>query len=131
MHYYILNGTKPTRIKDAQAWAKWFKENPHSRTIAQNTVNNHLVNTVFTGIDFEHAQGDKRRKPYLFESYVWEHGAGKPSYTEKYKTYEKAVAGHTLMIRNLEAPPESPPEPSEKKWIADIKSWKAKKESGV
>jgi hypothetical protein len=96
--YYVLEGRKPVRVEDPQAWIEWYSKSIRERVLAHHEINGKLVRTVFTGLDF----GGKRGRPCLFDSYIWDKHAEDPEHAESHSTYDSAIEAHRRLIEALE-----------------------------
>jgi len=66
--YYILQGHDPIPLKDDQTlqWARWFET--AERHVAQDTVGDFWVSTIFLGLDQNYALVGE---PILFETMIF------------------------------------------------------------
>lgn len=53
-HQYTLNGHEPVPADDLLAWATWFEGSVGERRVAETTVGDARVSTVFLGLDHDH-----------------------------------------------------------------------------
>ena len=100
--HYIL--TKDKKIKDVPLlkWGKWMQG--RNRLLKQTMVNNHLVSTIFLGLD--HNFGLSRKK-ILFETMVFYKGKGTSRLNdeqERYSTYKEAIKGHNKLVKLIKKP---------------------------
>lgn len=93
---YILNGKTPVPCHDLLAWASWFET--ADRTVAQETIGESKVSTVFLGLD--HAFGGAA--PVLFETMVF--GGPLSDETDRYSTWDEAESGHKKMVERVSKP---------------------------
>lgn len=94
-HFYKLNGQEPVHCTLAEYAQSMSQES--NRIVAQNTVNNLFVSTIFTGIDHSFGMGEKR----LFETVIfgmeddihpkWQHA-----------TWNEAVEKHHQLVKMIE-----------------------------
>lgn len=96
--WYVLEGHKPKRAKDALAWERWQADHSPDRRVALDYVEGVMVSTVFLGLDHR-MPGD--RKPVLFETLVRGEGSPLDQECERYSTWEEAEAGHREMVQRM------------------------------
>lgn len=121
MRYYILNSQNlPERVYDVLEWAQWLENSPN-RQLANDTIGNVVVSTVFTGLDICLIEGIR---PLLWESMVF--GGLHDGYQCRYTSSEEALHGHELLVKlerssGVFTPPDeiSSPEPelSSEDWL--------------
>lgn len=93
LSYWILVGQTPIEV-EREEWGRWF-EGPE-RIIAQKTIGDVHVSTVFLGIDHSFQLGTPDI-PVLFESMVFR---GKLDETcWRYRSYIEAKRGHEKLVR--------------------------------
>jgi hypothetical protein len=94
--YYILTPDKlAIPCKNVIEWAMWF-ENMERRRVAQDTIDNNWVSTVFLGLDHNfRPSGD----PILFETMVFTDGES--GSMDRYRTWAEAAAGHERIASML------------------------------
>jgi hypothetical protein len=73
-------------------WARWIETNRQARIVKQEMVGNYFVSTVFLGLDHGFGGG-----PLWFETMVFL-GAGTEDFSERYETWDEAVAGHERAV---------------------------------
>ena len=83
---FVLEGHTPQPVEDIDDWAKRF--NWHDRNVANHTVDDILVSTVFLGVNHNYGDGP----PLVFETMVF--GGPHDGYCERYSTWEEAEEGH-------------------------------------
>lgn len=85
--HYILDGREPKLCKDVIEWARWYEKN--NRHVADDTVNDVRVSTVFLGLDHNFLSG------------------GPPDEdTIRYSTWDEAEKGHAEILereKNMQA----------------------------
>ena len=88
---YILgpDGRTPEPIEDVAAWGRWFEK--ADRTVANDSVGNTSVSTVFIGLDM-----GLKGAPLLFETMVF--GGGLADSEWRYATWEEAEEGHRNVL---------------------------------
>lgn len=93
---YRLVGHEPVVEPDVHAWADWFDRatGDRSRVVAQTTVGNRMVSTVFTGIDYDFSG---MGAPLVFETMVFPGGTDE----RRYPTWELAEEGHLETVARL------------------------------
>jgi hypothetical protein len=89
-------------------WAHWFELNRGHRVIQQDTIEGHLVSTVFGGLDLQY---DPNGPPLWFETLVFDPAEYDPSrdrmcreeagFQERYSTLQEAIKGHALAVEWL------------------------------
>ena len=111
-HHYILRG-KQVVVATLMEWARWFET--ADRHVAQDTIGDYWVSTVFLGLDHNYGSGP----PILFETMVFDRGHPKTvtlvdgrtrtyapavdGYFGRYRTYEEAEKGHAKIVRAIRA----------------------------
>lgn len=89
--WYILDDNgNPVRAPDLHAWAKWMATTRNDRHVANDTIGDVHVSTVFLGVD--HGWGRGAERPVLWESMIF--GGRHDQYQERYTSREDALAGH-------------------------------------
>lgn len=83
---YILKGKKAILTEDVLKWGRWFET--ADRHVAQSTVGEVRVSTVFLGLDHQFGEGE----PLLFETMIF--GGKHDEFQERYSTWEEAEEGH-------------------------------------
>jgi hypothetical protein len=96
MKYYILTPDKVAiPCANLLEWAMWF-EDTSRRRVAQDTIDNNWVSTVFLGLDHNfRPNGD----PVLFETMVFTDGES--GSMDRYRTWAEAAAGHERIASML------------------------------
>lgn len=95
MDKYTLEGTTPVPAVDLMTWAKWYEA--ANRTVAESNIGDHLVSTVFLGMD--HGFGDG--PPLLFETMVFKGASNSDLWCERCSTWEEAVAMHERVCAHV------------------------------
>lgn len=90
--HWILDGRTLVPC-DLMTWARSFEKT--NRVVAQTTVGESKISTVFLGLD--HSFGDG--PPLLFETMVF--GGPMADEMERYATYDEAEAGHAAMVAKV------------------------------
>lgn len=90
---YILgnDGKTPVPCPDLATWARWFET--ADRHVAQTTVGNVRVSTVFLGIDHNWSP---RGPPLLFEGMIF--GGTHDEEQRRYSTRDEAERGHAELV---------------------------------
>lgn len=78
---------------DAATWAEWFHTHEEERRIGRTRIKNHLISTVFMGLDHNALHG----KPHYFESALMVDGEF-DRVLERYATMEEARLGHEDLV---------------------------------
>lgn len=95
-HLYKLDGKKPVPCSVEEYLT--FMQSAANRIIEQTHVGPWLVSTIFTGIDHNFGQGDKR----LFETQIFNlPGDAQPRW--RYATWKQAVRQHRQLVVLLES----------------------------
>lgn len=92
---YILVNGKPEMCSSLFKWAQWF-EKAEGRIVAQDTVGDVRISTVFLGLDHSFGSGP----PLLWETMIF--GGEHDQYQERYSTLDDAMTGHAkalLLVR--------------------------------
>lgn len=92
---YILEGKEIVPCEDVLTWAKWFEK--AERHVADDTIGDVRVSTVFLGIDHQFGDGP----PILFETMVF--GGPLDEEQERCSTYEEAERMHLVMCERVRA----------------------------
>jgi hypothetical protein len=95
-HFYILDGHTPVPTHDPMKWGRMM-EDIDTRRVAQNTVGDVWVSTVFLGLDHNWGDGP----PLLFETMAFRDK--QEIAMDRYSTWAEAEAGHTAMLVRLAA----------------------------
>lgn len=103
--YWYLNGHMPVSTDNPDLWAEQFKG--QNRSVAQTSVDEYHVSTVFLGIDHNWFQTGP---PVLFETMVFSEGENDPLalWQARYCTWEEAEAGHQAIVYKLQNRLEEP-----------------------
>lgn len=91
---WMLDGHTPIRAESLEQWAKWY-ENFENRRVASDQIGPSRISTVFLTIDHQFGEGP----PLLFETMVF--GGQLDDETERYSTWDEAVAGHAAMCERV------------------------------
>ena len=91
---YILEGKEPVRCYDVIAWGEFF-EVDSNRRVAQTSIGEASVSTVFLGLDHQFVDGP----PLLFETMVF--GGSLDQEMDRYSTWKEAEAGHESMVAKV------------------------------
>lgn len=102
---YILVGQTPVPCDDVLEWARWFETT--DRVVFQDEIGQHLVSTVFLGLDHNFM----RRitgvgEPLLFETMVFCHHepvCELDQRTDRYSTWLEAETGHKAEAAHVRA----------------------------
>lgn len=109
--FYILKGKTPVRTNDVIEWGQWL-ENNQDRHVAETTVEDIWISTVFLGLDY----GWREERPILFETMIFYKHAPVPhtlkeivnekqpefdgyQFQRRYSTWEEAEAGHAEAVQ--------------------------------
>ena len=87
---YILVDGQPEVCNDTIKWALWFEKNTEERIVAQDTIGDVRISTVFLGIDHNF---DLSGPPILWETMIF--GGEHDEYQRRYPTRDDAIAGHS------------------------------------
>jgi hypothetical protein len=92
-HKYILdkNG-RPVARDDLETWARWFE--PANRRVAETTVGDLRVSTVFLGLDYAWADG----LPILWETMIFDKEIKEKDCDRCSASREQAEAMHEKMV---------------------------------
>lgn len=92
---YILEGKSAVPCNSLMEWAKWFEGSGKQRQVADDTIGDSRVSTVFLGID--HSFGGTT--PILFETMVF--GGHLDQDQARYTYWEDAEKGHKAMVERV------------------------------
>lgn len=95
LEHYILDGHNVVKAVGLMTWAKWMEENYLNLHVADETIGDIRVSTVFLGLDHNFGSG----KPLLFETMVF--GGLFNNRMNRYSTWEEAVKGHNKMVKRI------------------------------
>jgi hypothetical protein len=90
--HFILDGHDPKPAEFLE-WALWFGAN--DRRVAWDKFDGVEVSTVFLGLDHRFGDGP----PLIFETMIF--GGQLDEETERYSTWDEAVAGHKKMVERV------------------------------
>ena len=88
---YILKGKEPVECHSLIEWAEWF-ENGDNRRVAQTSINEANVSTVFLGLNHNFGDG----LPLLFETMIF--GGKHNDYQTRCYSWEEAEAMHKKAV---------------------------------
>lgn len=91
MKKYILEGRTPVLCDDIMKWGAQF-EDIKSRRVAETTIGDARISTVFLGLDHNWGGGP----PLLFETMIF--GGEHDGYCERYSTWDEAERGHAAAL---------------------------------
>lgn len=91
LRHYILDKNNRAVKAELLEWAQWLET--ADRRVAWHKYEDIIVSTVFLGLD--HSFNDEG-PPLIFETMVFP-----DTTTERYSTYEQAVAGHEAMCERV------------------------------
>lgn len=92
---YILDGKTPVLEPNIYKWGKWYQN--ANRVVAQDTVGEQFISTVFLGIDHSwHGE-----KPELFETMIFDEDGNSMGYQERSSTWEEAEKKHYEIVKYL------------------------------
>lgn len=97
MEKYILGeDQKPALCNDLMKWLEWFEDANESGSlrIAEDSVGDYRVSTIFLGINHQFKYGDR---PILYETIVFDK-EGNDVLQHRYSTREEALTGHQELI---------------------------------
>ena len=94
---YILDGKTPVVCDDLDEFGRWFATDNDKRRVAETTIGDYWVSTVFLG--FDHNWGDGA--PVLFETMIFPSGIMGAEYQERYCTWDEAEAGHQRAVEYM------------------------------
>jgi hypothetical protein len=110
-HYILDNDGEPREERNLLKWARWFESSAEARRVARDDLGAAgEVSTVFLGLD--HNFSDDPR-PVLWESMVF--GGPLDMEVVRYRSREKAVGGHMLLVEQLRALEVAPGAPEEQR----------------
>lgn len=87
---YILDGKTPKPCADLMEWGRWFET--ANRHVAQETVGDVRVSTVFLGLNHRIGPGE----PLLFETMVF--GGPHDGHQDRCATWEQAEGLHAEAV---------------------------------
>lgn len=114
--YWILKDKKPVKVDTVEEWGVMF-ENTDGRRVAQDTVGDFWISTVFLGMDHNFSSDGP---PLLFETMVFDQSCKRPLrlrkdsgeeiesigedvYQNRYATWEEAEAGHKEAVEMVKS----------------------------
>jgi len=92
-NYKLDDSGEPVLCTDLMEWGRWYET--ANRHIADETIGDVRVSTVFLGIDHSFGAGP----PVLFETMVF--GGLLGDEQERYSTRAEAEAGHRRMVERV------------------------------
>lgn len=92
---YILEGHIAIPEPDILKWAAWYET--ANRVVAQTSVGDVRVSTVFLGLDHSFGEGPKQ----LFETMVF--GGEMNEEQTRYQNWSQAEAGHAEMVERVKS----------------------------
>lgn len=87
---YILDGRRVRLCRDLITWAEWFEK--ADRRVAETTVGDARVSTVFIGLDHQFGDGP----PLIFETMVF--GGPWAGEMDRCSTWDEAEVMHEQML---------------------------------
>jgi hypothetical protein len=94
---YILKDHIAIPTDDIVEWGQWFES--ADRHVAKSLVGDHLVSTVFLGIDHQWFDGP----PILFETMIFGPGSTALDYQTRCSTWAEALEMHEEAIHWLQS----------------------------
>ena len=98
MDTYILKGHEAIKCSDTKKWNKWMAVNRGKRHVADETIGNSRISTVFLGID--HSFGGST--PILFETMVF--GGPLDQLQDRCSTWDEAEQMHLKTVELVKNP---------------------------
>lgn len=111
--HYILVDRVAVPVHDFMEWARLFETQNEERIVAQVTIGEVFVSTVFLGLDHNWGAG----APLLFETMVF--GGEFDQYQYRYATWDEAVAGHVVAAGMVEHDRDHKADMSFEEWQAE------------
>lgn len=98
--YYDRDGTPMT----LEQWAASFEPRQDKKRVAEDTVGDYWVSTVWLGLNHQYGDGP----PLIFETMVFAQKDGAitdwgEQYADRYSTEAAALAGHEAIVSQLRA----------------------------
>ena len=90
---YMLIGHEPYKMHDLLVWGMWFEQ--ADRHVAQTTVNDYWISTVFLGMDHSWNEDEVT----LFETMVFDRNHKNGDVMKRYATWNEAAVGHAEMVK--------------------------------
>ena|SRR3990167_8333374 len=87
--YFILKDRKAVPVSSLEEWAKAFETDRH---VAQDSVGDVRISTVFLGINHRFGEGP----PLIFESMIF--GGQHDQEQRRYSTWGEAEKGHAELL---------------------------------
>lgn len=92
--YYILNEEgEPVEERNITRWALWFEKAAEKRTIANTTIGDICISTVFLGLDHSYGRGS----PLLYETMIF--GGEHHGYQTRCGTKASALMMHQEAVK--------------------------------
>ena len=95
--HYILVDRVAVPVEDFMEWAQRFETQSEERIVAQITIGEVFVSTVFIGLD-HNFQVDG--PPLIYETMIF--GGDFDQYQYRYSTWTEAEVGHDVAVRMVE-----------------------------
>ena len=92
---WMLRNGQPVPATDLIEWATWYETSGDERRVADTTVGDARVSTVFLALD--HSFGGP--VPVLWETFVF--GGALDGEMDRYSFREDAEVGHTAMVERV------------------------------
>jgi len=96
MQYIMDEHGNPISEPDIQAWAEYINNN-ENRVLAQDTVGNQFISTVFLGINY----GWNDEAPVIFETMIFTDGDMSGEEQRRYTTREESLLTHAAIVAEL------------------------------
>jgi hypothetical protein len=96
--YYYLDKNNNAIPCSMEEWGMQREEmrNNHTKHIAEETINNKWISTVWLGLNHQWMPGGP---PLLFETMVFDYNdKGREIYGNRYSTYQEALEGHKKAV---------------------------------
>jgi len=93
MDKYILVDGEPVYEPELLTWARWFETSAKERIVAQDTIGDTLVSTVFLGINHSLITG---APPILYETMIF--GGPHDQYQKRSSTRAGALDRHNHAV---------------------------------
>lgn len=98
IRWYILKGHEVVTVSTVEEWGQWFAT--ADRHVATTQVGQHLVSTIFLGVDHSFGYGP----PLLFETMIFDLD-GDQSYQERCSTWAQAEVMHAMAVAHVSVTP--------------------------
>ena len=90
---YMLIGHEPYKMHDLLVWGMWFEQ--ADRRVAQTTVDDYWISTVFLGLDHSWIEGEVA----LFETMIFDKSHKNGEMVKRHATWDEAVASHNEAVK--------------------------------